>query len=449
MRAAAGEARGFAARGNEWVACAGIAAVLKIEGGEDDRFRKAKAMAERLVPVRELHLAGSGSNGPKPVPARFYGGFTFRAAGEVAGSGDGRECWDGFPDALFHLPRYELEGDGAGALLKVNELTEGKVTRAVTDRMFEAAKAYSDRLVGPFGLERAGSGADPAPARLCGTRFPAWRSGVESVLRRVRSGQVRKVVLARTLDVQGERVVDPVDVVDRLWHVGDESHIFLIEPKAGVALVGAAPETVAAVRRESFHATAVAGSVGRGRTADEDASLGRTLLASAKDRGEQRMVVRDMVARLRSLCREVDFDPEPHVLRLANLQHLETRIRARVPRGTGVLDLLGSLHPTPAVCGVPRQAAEAALEAEEPFYRGWYAGPVGWFDTAGNGSFVPALRTGVTNSGGWRLFAGAGIVAGSDADSEWRETSLKFTPMLRALAAGGLDLPSTASEAGF
>jgi isochorismate synthase EntC len=127
------------------------------------------------------------------------------------------------------------------------------------------------------------------------------------------------------------------------------------------------------------------------------------------------------------------------VLALPAIQHLETAIRARVAEGTTVLDLVAALHPTPAVCGDPREEALETLAFEEPFERGWYAGPVGWFDGDGNGMFAPALRSAVLADEAWRLYAGAGIVAGSHPEAEWIETGIKLEPMLRALsaAAGG------------
>ena len=147
-----------------------------------------------------------------------------------------------------------------------------------------------------------------------------------------------------------------------------------------------------------------------------------------------------MVARLTPFTGTVDAQPEPHVLTLARIQHLESEIRARVPDGTGVLDVLAALHPTPAVCGLPRDAALSLLSRQEPFERGWYAGPVGWFDGEGNGVFAPALRCAVARGSRWRLFAGAGIVAGSDPALEWDETGMKFEPVLRSLEASGARL---------
>src|SRR5690606_20312949 len=155
----------------------------------------------------------------------------------------------------------------------------------------------------------------------------------------------------------------------------------------------------------------------------------------------------DMVARLETVARRIRADPEPHVLALADIQHLETEIRATVPPEVGLLDLVRLLHPTPAVCGRPREGALDLLAAREPFDRGWYAGPVGWFDAEGNGVMAPALRSGVCNGADWRLFAGAGIVEGSDPDAEWDETGVKFAPMLDALRAAGARLETDPLEA--
>jgi isochorismate synthase len=266
---------------------------------------------------------------------------------------------------------------------------------------------------------------------------------VQEILDAIASGEVSKVVLARTLDVATATGVTPVAVVRALRAENPGTHVFLFEPEPGRALLGAAPEAVATLRRGDFHATAVAGSVARGRTDAEQRVLAEALLASTKDGAEQRAVVDDMVARLAPLAHDIEADAQPRVLTLARIQHLETEITAHVDRDRSVLELLEALHPTPAVCGVPREGALALLRREEPFERGWYAGPVGWFTLAGDGHFVPALRTAVGGMEGWRLFAGAGIVEGSRPAAEWDETAIKFQPVLRALATAGVALPDT------
>jgi menaquinone-specific isochorismate synthase len=369
--------------------------------------------------------------------ARFYGGLSFRSDHEARG------VWSEFPAWLFHLPAFELEGDGSGdAWLRARALVPVQDEQAVFGRL----RRYAEELR----AELATRSDAPLPhatvrGRATATDRSNWERAVETSLEAIHRGVIEKAVLARTLDVELDGRLDPALVVERLWDVNRGSHVFLFEPVPGAAIVGAAPETVATLRDGVFHATAVAGSIRRGETPREQAELAARLLASDKDRAEQRIALDDMLARLDTIAHQIRTDPQPHVLTLARIQHLETEIRAMVPAGVGVLDLLRLLHPTPAVCGLPRDAALTFLAEEEPFERGWYAGPVGWFDADGNGVFAPALRTGVRTGSGWRLFAGAGIVHGSVPSMEWEETGIKFEPMLEALRGSGADLGAVAA----
>ncbi len=364
---------------------------------------------------------------------RLYGGFAFRDDHEASGA------WSAFPSGLFHLPSIEVEGDAGGeARLRVRaRLGRDDDPGAVRRLLEERARALAERLTaaGPDALPAAAPVPPAAWADAGGSGRGAWEAAVEAVLEAIRRGRVSKVVLARVLDVVPEPALDPVAVLEALRAENRGSHVFLFEPVVGHVLVGAAPETVATLRSGVFHATAVAGSIARGDDAGGDGELARRLLASAKDREEHRIALQDMLDRLAPLATGVEADAEPHVLTLARIQHLETVLKARVREGLGVLDLLAELHPTPAVCGLPRDAALSLIRAEEPFERGWYAGPVGWLDGEGNGVFAPALRSAVATQGRWRLFAGAGIVEGSRPSLEWEETRIKFEPVLRALAA--------------
>ncbi|MEM7415241.1 MAG: isochorismate synthase [Gemmatimonadota bacterium] len=427
LRHAEGEARGFWARGERWVAHRGIAAeVSDVPGEGADRFSEVGRLAKALA--TEPILAEGATRAPR---VRFYGGFSFRSDHRVGG------VWSDFPACLFHLPEFELEGDGSGdAWLRVRALVPvddtGPDPFVGLRRRAEGLRAELVSLgdFAPPGGARAG--------RTIESERSGWEDAVDASLGAIRSGSISKAVLARTLDVEVEGAVDAVEVAERLWEVNRGSHVFMFEPVPGSALVGAAPETVATLRDGVFHATAVAGSIRRGDSPREQAELAAQLLASDKDRAEQRIALDDMLARLETVAHRIRTDPQPHVLTLARIQHLETEIRASVPAGVGVLDLLRLLHPTPAVCGLPRDAAMSFLTEEEPFERGWYAGPVGWFDGDGNGVFAPALRTGVSTGSGWRLFAGAGIVDGSVPALEWEETGIKFQPMLEALRACGV-----------
>ncbi|MGD2045813.1 MAG: isochorismate synthase [Gemmatimonadota bacterium] len=436
LRHAKGDERGFWAKDDRWVAHRGVASELSGNAGPGvDRFEEVGSAARSLA--LEPLLPPGTTRAPR---LRYYGGFSFRPDHRAEG------VWADFPSWLFHVPAFELEGEASGdAWLRIRRLVPEDSGDDVFVRLRHRAEALRAELTAMG--EAAARPRPTAPGRATPTDRESWEEAVRESLRAIDRGVVSKAVLARTLDVELDAPVDPVDVVAHLWSTNRGSHAFLFEPVAGSALVGAAPETVATLRDGMFHATAVAGSIRRGDSAREQAELAARLLASEKDRVEQRIALDDMLARLGTVTHQIRTDPQPHVLTLSRIQHLETEIRASVPSDVGILDLLRLLHPTPAVCGLPRDSALAFLAEAEPFDRGWYSGPVGLFDAEGNGIFVPALRMGVSTGSGWRLFAGAGIVEGSVPALEWEETAIKFEPMLEALGASGASLPSTPTVA--
>ena len=435
LRRAGGGPRGFWARSDGWIAHAGALATVTAEGTHPGGpFSGIETNALDLFAPRSAQGVGDTPG------VRFFGGFAFRP--EYATE----ELWTRFPPALFHVPALELQSiSGEDPVLTVRTLVdpESDGAESILTRLLRQAGGLSRELAELAGHGRVDSGGSvaaslpPVPFTRAESERSGWDAAVRDALAAIDEGRFSKVVLARTLDLITGSRLDPIAVVHHLWAGNGGSHVFYFEPEDGCALVGAAPETVTTLSGGQFHATAVAGTVARGETASEQKHLAEQLLASEKEGAEQRFALEDMVARLGPLAEEIRAQSEPHVLTLARLQHLETEIRARLPGGTSALTVLEALHPTPAVCGLPRDAALEFLEEEEPFERGWYAGPVGWFDLDGNGVFVPALRCAVVSDLRWRLFAGAGIVEGSDPGLEWDETSIKFEPMLRALAASG------------
>jgi len=442
LRRAGSGPRGFWARSDRWIAHSGALATVPAEGTHPSDPSGGPFSG---IEANALALFDPGSvQGVGDAPGlRFFGGFAFRPEYPTA------DPWSGFPPALFHVPALELESvAGEVPLLTVRMLVDPEggeaqsiLTRLLTRtgricRELEAGLA-GDESVDATGEDRRAAPSPRVPFTRDETERAGWDVAVKEALTAISEGRVSKVVLARTLDLITERHLDPIEVVHHLWQENCGSHVFYFEPEEGCAIAGAAPETVTTVSDGRFHATAVAGTVARGETPREQEQLAKRLLASEKEGVEHRIALDDMVARLGPLAENIEAQPEPHVLTLARLQHLETEIRARLREGTSALTVLEALHPTPAVCGLPRDAALEFLDEVEPFERGWYAGPVGWFDLDGNGVFVPALRCAVVQDLRWRLFAGAGIVEGSDSGLEWDETSIKFEPMLRALAASG------------
>ncbi len=304
--------------------------------------------------------------------------------------------------------------------------------KALTDRL----KELRSRLMG---LRHRGKGIPGDPRSLPfgdAEGSDGWHGSVTRFLEEVEAGRITKAVLARARDVELPAPARVSRVLRFLRHENRMAHVFLFEPDPQRVLFGAAPEILVELREGRFEATAVAGSIARGGDDAQDRELAASLLASRKDREEHRLTSEEMTEVLTPLLDRMQAEGAPHVLTLARIQHLETVIRGEIRAGEDVLSLAEALHPTPAVCGRPREAALNLIAEREGFDRGWYAGPVGWVDAAGDGDFVPALRSAVGGGRHWRLFAGAGIVPGSDPDAEWAETALKFEPALRALAAG-------------
>lgn len=437
--------RGFWSRGERWVIHWGAAGEIRIPWGEDGpaRFSEVREWAaDVFADVEEI----AGREEGVARPPRFYGGFSFRSRSEPRDP-----CWDPFGGASFVLPGVEVAGRSDSARVTVRSVGAAETDEELVARARHLAESLasgggaegSDSTAsastgGPDALDRAweserSPGATPAGLRREEGDVEEWSGAVEEALAWIEKGRLSKVVLARTLDLLGDALPDPASVALDLREQNPGTHVFLFEPTPGSALVGAAPETVATVLDGSFRATAVAGSISRGTTPAEQEALAYKLLESEKDRVEHAIAVQDMVERLRPRVRDLTWDSEPHVLTLSRIQHLETRIQARLDSGESVLSILDALHPTPAVCGLPRDAALDFLRMEEPFDRGWYCGPVGWFNSTGEGVFAPALRCAVLDRERWRLYAGAGIVSGSDPALEWEETRIKFEPVLRAL----------------
>jgi menaquinone-specific isochorismate synthase len=253
---------------------------------------------------------------------------------------------------------------------------------------------------------------------------------VHDALGRIRASELAKVVAARRSQVTLDRPIDVIEVLERLGKDQIGCVRFAFE-RAGSVFLGATPERLVELRGLDVTSEALAGSIARGGR--EDGPAGEALLASEKDRREHDLVVRGVRESLAPLCSDVRHPAEPSVCSLRNVLHLRTPVSASLAAPVHVLELVRALHPTPAVCGFPRAASAQWIRDHEPASRGWYASPVGWFDARGDGAFAVAIRSAVVTGAEAWLYAGAGIVDGSDPASEYRETAVKQLAMLWAL----------------
>jgi salicylate biosynthesis isochorismate synthase/menaquinone-specific isochorismate synthase len=379
------------------------------DGGVIDRepgSNRILAAARLWRRVHESLRTDGGVQVPATGPVAV-GGFAYRADRDPAGA------WGGFPALLLRVPALA-------------------VTRVRGRTFVSSAVAGAEEL-----LDLSSSSSNARPARnleVTAVRNPvAWAAAVDSASARLRAGEASKVVLAREVVARGDGVVSAGAVTRSLRSAYPSCFTYLITGADGTAFAGASPELL--VRRSGGQAFAqpMAGSVARGATEAEDDRLAEQLRASRKDAAEHALVSRFVVEALRPLSRSVAaLDPE--VVRFTNIQHLATTVRAELSDpAADVLELAAALHPTPAVGGWPREAADRIIDDLESMERGWYAGAVGWTDGQGDGEFAVALRCGLLWEDGARLYAGVGVMPDSDPARELEETDLKLKALLSAL----------------
>jgi menaquinone-specific isochorismate synthase len=278
---------------------------------------------------------------------------------------------------------------------------------------------------------RPAAAAVPVDAHVT-TRLPAedaWQAAVATAVDELRRRRLDKVVLARALDVEAAGDVDPRVIAARLAQRFPSCFTYVCD-----GLVGASPELLVRRTGRQAESLVLAGSVRRGSSPAEDAELEQVLLTSAKDRHEHELAVESVREVLAPVAVDLACEPEPQLVRLANISHLGTHVQAWLPEPPpSAIRLAAALHPTAAVGGVPGSAALDLIRRLEAAPRGRYAGPVGWVDARGDGEFAIALRCAQLSGRRARVWAGAGIVAESDPAAEVAETTTKLDAALGAL----------------
>lgn len=391
---------------------AGRGVAAHVEGQGADRAAVVRARAEALLDRIVERRDPEAWDAPAP---RFFGGFSF-----VAGDAHADPAWSGFGEASFVLPRWTYgERGGRGFLRLAVDVEQLRDERALADEIRLVFAAIAARPPALPALEGA----------LLVEQMPRgeWDALVEAALRAIRAGEMEKVVLARRSRVEAGQAFSLASAVMKLRAQADSVTRFAFQ-RGDSFFVGATPERLVSLCGERVECDALGGSLPRREGADP-----ATLLASVKDRREHAAVVSGIRSVLSPLCREIAAPAAPAIRSLSAVHHLHTPVVAQLAKPGHVLDLVAALHPTPAVCGLPKEAAARFLAAQEPMSRGWYAAPIGWFDLGGDGCFAVALRSALIRGSEAWLYAGAGIVEGSDPEAEYRETAAKSRAMLGAL----------------
>ncbi len=399
-------------------ALAGLGEAVTVQESGPRRFAR---VAERW---RALS-AGAGAEqrddaevgGPVAV-----GGFAFAPEGGASWH------WQGFAPASLIVPEVTLRRSERAATLTLAALVSPDDT---AEELLARLRVRVDEL-----RERALPLLDPAPTgrfQVAGAMPPEhFEAAVSRAVELIGASPLEKIVLAREVQVHAPRAYDPAAVLGVLREEFPSCFVFCVG-RGDAALVAASPELL--VRREGHRVStlALAGSTRRSADPAVDAHLGEALLRDEGYREEHAIVARRIERMLRPHAIWVAAAPEPELARIANIQHLATPIRAQLAAPIDTLELAGLMHPTPAVGGEPLERAAPLIPALEGLDRGWYAGPVGWTDAAGDGEFCVALRCALLRGPVARCFAGNGIVGESDPASELAETEIKLAALLPLL----------------
>jgi salicylate biosynthesis isochorismate synthase len=399
------------------VAAIGSVRVLEAEGA--DRFA---AVASRWSDVAASALADDG-DGPRGSGLLALGGFAF------APDGGDSPRWEGFAPASLIVPEVSLARARDRVWLTVN--VEVAPDDTVEDLLARVGARLGELRAAPLPM------LDPAPAghyKVLSPMPPShYEEAVARAVERIRAGELEKIVLAREVEVHAPLDHDVGAVLGLLREEFASCYVFAVG-RGDAVFLAASPELL--VRREGQRASTVglAGSSRRSADPAVDEHLGEQLLRSDKDREENAIVVRRIARALRPHSVWVTAAPEPALVRVANIIHLGTPIRAQLAAPLSAIELAGVLHPTPAVGGEPLEIAAPMIPALEGLDRGWYAGTVGWTDAAGDGEFCVGLRCALVRGRVAHLYAGGGIVRDSDPVAELAETEVKLGALLPVLA---------------
>ncbi|AWI09601.1 isochorismate synthase [Ereboglobus luteus] len=408
----------YVERPAENCALAGAEAVLEFSARGGQRF----ADCQRFI---DSTLADAIAVGDQTAP--FAGPHFFTAYSFF----NDTEPGEPFESAGIFVPRWQVAlANGRTTAVANFIVTPDSDITALTKKVWHAHQKVAEAA-------SPGMGKSTLPRGLAtrATATAGYRAAVSRALELIAAGEFHKIVLARAIDFAAPDAVPlhPLRILNGLRQRFADCYSFSLANGRGQSFIGASPERLLRVRDRRLLTEALAGSAPRGASASEDAALGATLLHNEKDVREQRHVLDSIRRRLEPLGLKLTHPAQPGLRKLANVQHLHTPVEAPLPDGVRLLDALARLHPTPAVGGTPREAAVARIRELEGFPRGLYAGAIGWIDAHGNGEFFVGLRSALIDGPNARLYAGAGIVAGSSPEKEFEETEIKFRAIRDAL----------------
>lgn len=390
--------------------------IIQTEPSEN-RFKKIsckwnEVMKNSIIQTDFNHIPAAG-----PI---LFGGFSFDYKKSRS------LLWDHFGDNFFYIPQYmmTLINDQAFYTTNILCLPGGNIKRLI--EVYEQGEQLREMV------EEQQIDARHVLVSKEEIEPEQWKGTVAKAVQTIKSTGIDKIVLARELKLAFEQPIYAEAVLERLLKEQSSSFVFSLESGSD-CFIGATPERLVKKEGNEVLSTCLAGSIARGKSEDEDERLGQELLHDPKNLMEHQFVVNMIHKTMETACADVVVPSSPILMKTKHIQHLYTPVRAICEGETTILDLVDKLHPTPALGGLPQNAAVSWIRENELLERGLYGAPLGWLDSNGNGEFAVALRSALIKGNEASLFAGCGIVEDSKPEEEYQETWIKFKPMLNAL----------------
>ncbi|MDJ0634139.1 MAG: isochorismate synthase [Xenococcaceae cyanobacterium MO_188.B29] len=403
----------------EAIAACGVTKKITIKSR--DRFTIAKDFIQtclkQTIRKGEHNITGSGPY--------IFCSFTFFP--------ECNKSYSPFPAATIFLPRFQVVKKNKSCIFIVNlPVNSNEKTQTITEEIRQKIAVFDwsnqEEIKIDLNLDnkfqKSNNSSQDNPNY--------FKSVVTSALNSIAVDELSKIVIAHTTDVHSPVPFRIIESLNNLRQRHPDCYIFSTSNGKGQNFIGASPERLISIQNQQLVTDALAGSAPRGKTTAEDVQLANLLLKSRKEKREHQAVSDFLLKRLRQL----DLKPQQlplQLLQLSNIQHLWTPIYAHLPKDIDPLDIVAHLHPTPAVAGVSTEIACERIRCYEKFDRSLYAAPLGWVDHQSNCEFIVGIRSALIDGDRARLYAGAGIVSGSNPDKEFAEIQLKLQSLLKAL----------------
>ena len=400
---------------------AGLGSVLEFQSTRKENLEEINSQITTTMEIG-VSVTDNSLIGP-----RIIGGFAFNP------NNGSDNTWQNFPIKYFILPECLGTSTDDGTWLTISRIIHpGEKNNTIIKEFTRTITFYENRL--PVTL--------PPISRVAVDKFrdvpdrETYNNTIFSVLEKIKPGQLEKVVISRSHHVKVGKDFSVISAMQVLRNAYSNCTSFFFSLPEKGTFFGCTPERLIRLKNGYIQTEALAGTIARGNNMEEDRILGEKLLESHKEREEHNLVMEQIIRKLEPIIPNIKCPKSPQILKLKNVQHLQTPISGELENDEQILDLVKRLHPTSAVAGTPTDKAMQVIGEMEGHDRGWYSGPIGWINGRGDGEFYVALRSALVKDEEAHVFAGGGIVSESHPDTEWEETELKLQPIISALSGG-------------